>query len=123
MCPCECSRGGFCGGCGHAGCGARRQLPVSSQLALPHLRFNTTSRGTIYMPELRTHSHGALHLSESTSDAGAFVWLRASAPNTLDAPHTDRHEVVLHVSLNDLHHFVEQVEFLLTYHRNAEVKL
>jgi len=22
-CPCECSRGGFCGGCGHAGCGGR----------------------------------------------------------------------------------------------------
>jgi hypothetical protein len=23
-CTCECSRGGFCGGCGHAGCGGRR---------------------------------------------------------------------------------------------------
>lgn len=22
-CPCECNRGGFCGGCGHAGCGGR----------------------------------------------------------------------------------------------------
>ncbi len=20
QCPCECNRGGFCGGCGHAGC-------------------------------------------------------------------------------------------------------
>lgn len=24
-CPCACNRGGFCGGCGHAGCGGRRQ--------------------------------------------------------------------------------------------------
>jgi hypothetical protein len=24
-CPCACNNGGFCGGCGHAGCGARRQ--------------------------------------------------------------------------------------------------
>jgi hypothetical protein len=24
-CPCACNRGGFCGGCGHAGCGARQQ--------------------------------------------------------------------------------------------------
>lgn len=24
-CPCECNRGGFCGGCGHAGCGGRRR--------------------------------------------------------------------------------------------------
>ena len=24
-CPCACNSGGFCGGCGHAGCGARRQ--------------------------------------------------------------------------------------------------
>lgn len=24
-CLCECNRGGFCGGCGHAGCGGRRQ--------------------------------------------------------------------------------------------------
>lgn len=23
-CPCECNRGGFCGGCGHAGCGGRQ---------------------------------------------------------------------------------------------------
>jgi hypothetical protein len=23
-CLCECTRGGFCGGCGHAGCGRRR---------------------------------------------------------------------------------------------------
>ncbi|MER6386203.1 hypothetical protein ACWDBP_00240 [Streptomyces sp. NPDC001233] len=23
-CPCPCSSGGFCGGCGHAGCGGRR---------------------------------------------------------------------------------------------------
>jgi hypothetical protein len=22
-CPCECNYGGFCGGCGHAGCGRR----------------------------------------------------------------------------------------------------
>lgn len=24
-CGCECSRGQFCGGCGHAGCGGRRR--------------------------------------------------------------------------------------------------
>jgi hypothetical protein len=24
-CPCECNSGGFCGGCGHAGCGGRRR--------------------------------------------------------------------------------------------------
>lgn len=24
-CPCECNRGGFCGGCGHAGCGGRNR--------------------------------------------------------------------------------------------------
>lgn len=24
-CPCPCNGGGFCGGCGHAGCGARRR--------------------------------------------------------------------------------------------------
>ena len=23
-CPCVCNSGGFCGGCGHAGCGGRR---------------------------------------------------------------------------------------------------
>lgn len=23
-CPCACNHGGFCGGCGHAGCGGRR---------------------------------------------------------------------------------------------------
>ena len=23
-CPCECNSGGFCGGCGHAGCGGLR---------------------------------------------------------------------------------------------------
>lgn len=24
-CGCECNSGGFCGGCGHAGCGGRRR--------------------------------------------------------------------------------------------------
>lgn len=24
-CPCACNSGGFCGGCGHAGCGGRRR--------------------------------------------------------------------------------------------------
>lgn len=24
-CPCECNTGGFCGGCGHAGCGGRNR--------------------------------------------------------------------------------------------------
>ncbi|GCB94688.1 hypothetical protein SALB_07489 [Streptomyces noursei] len=24
LCPCPCNSGGFCGGCGHAGCGGRR---------------------------------------------------------------------------------------------------
>lgn len=23
-CPCECNEGGFCGGCGHVGCGGRQ---------------------------------------------------------------------------------------------------
>lgn len=23
-CPCECNSGGWCGGCGHGGCGGRR---------------------------------------------------------------------------------------------------
>lgn len=27
-CGCECSHGGFCGGCGHAGCGGRQGLTV-----------------------------------------------------------------------------------------------
>lgn len=26
-CPCECNSGGFCGGCGHAGCSAGINLP------------------------------------------------------------------------------------------------
>jgi hypothetical protein len=25
-CPCECNRGGFCGGCGHPGCGRRQRV-------------------------------------------------------------------------------------------------
>lgn len=25
-CPCECNQGGFCGGCGHAGCGGRQRM-------------------------------------------------------------------------------------------------
>lgn len=29
-CPCECNSGGFCGGCGHAGCGSRYWEVVAS---------------------------------------------------------------------------------------------
>ena len=85
----------------------------------PYLRYATSTRGAIHMPELHTHAHGSLHLSESSSVQGAFVWLRASAANSLDQPLTDRTEVVLHVSLNDLTSLIEQCEFLLRYHRKA----
>lgn len=85
----------------------------------PQLRYSTTSRGTLIMPELRTHAHGALSLSESSDDSGAYVWLRASAANSLSQPLTDRSEVVLHVSLDDLSHLIEQCEFMLNYHRKG----
>lgn len=32
-CPCECNRGGFCGGCGHAGCTGGINLPRRVQAA------------------------------------------------------------------------------------------
>lgn len=85
----------------------------------PHLRYVTTARGMIQMPELHTHAHGSLHLSESASDQGAFVWLRASAANSLEHPLSDRTEVVLHVSLDDLDRFMEQLDFLLDHHRKS----
>ncbi len=37
-CPCECNAGGFCGGCGHAGCGGRGRAstpPPPASSALP----------------------------------------------------------------------------------------
>lgn len=85
----------------------------------PALRYTTTTRGAIQMPEIHTHAHGALHLSESSSEQGAFVWLRASAANSLDQPLTDRTEVVLHVSLDDLAALIEQCDFLRDHHRKA----
>jgi hypothetical protein len=84
-----------------------------------YLRYVTSSRGTIHMPELNTHAYGALHLSESSADTGAFAWLRASAAVSLDQPLSNRTEVVLHVSLEDLAAFVEQAEFMLRFHRKA----
>lgn len=85
----------------------------------PHLRYITTTRGMLHMPELHTHAHGSLHLSESASDRGAFVWLRASAANSLDQPLTNRTEVVLHVSLDDLRKLAAQVDFMLDHHRKT----
>lgn len=85
----------------------------------PHLRYTTSARGAIMLPELNTHAHGALSMSESSDDSGAYVWLRASAANSLTQPLTDRTEVVLHVSLDDLSSLIEQCEFMLDYHRNG----
>jgi hypothetical protein len=31
-CPCACNNGGFCGGCGHAGCGGAAKLPAARHL-------------------------------------------------------------------------------------------
>lgn len=84
-----------------------------------HLRYATNARGALHMPEIHTNAYGALHLSESTAEKGSFVWLRASAASSLDNPLTDRHEVVLHVSLEDLLTLVEQCEFLAHHHRDA----
>lgn len=96
--------------------------PKPDDLA-PHLRYELTTRGAIIMPELSTSAHGALHLSESTSDVGAHVWLRASAPSSLDHPFTERHEVVLHVPLNELHALSEQINFLLAHHYKTRRKV
>lgn len=94
--------------------------PKPDDLA-PHLRYVTTARGMIQLPELHTHAHGSVHLSESASDQGAFVWLRASAANSLDQPLTDRTEVVLHVSLYNVKQLIDQLEFILDYHRKAGI--
>jgi len=31
-CPCECNRGKFCGGCGHAGCGWRKEYAIGQRV-------------------------------------------------------------------------------------------
>jgi hypothetical protein len=36
-CGCACTAGGFCGGCGHAGCGGRRAAMPPAPTGLPRL--------------------------------------------------------------------------------------
>lgn len=81
-----------------------------------HLRYSLTTRGIMMMPELLTSGGGALHLSESSSPVRPLVWLRASAPVNADKPFGDRHEVVLHVTLDDLKLLVDQCNFLGEHH-------
>lgn len=92
------------------------------QTSPKNLRYITSTRGIIHMPEINTHAHGSLHLSESTADDDAFVWLRVSAANSLDRPLTDRTEVVLHVSLDDLRVLVAQCNFMIAHHPRSSVK-
>lgn len=99
-------------------CGGSYVTPRPEHLPA-HLRYTATARGALHMPELHTHAHGSLHISESTSDSGAFVWLRASAASSLGQPFVDRHEVVLHVSLDDISLLIEQLEFMLDHHRKG----
>ena len=44
-CPCECNSGGFCGGCGHAGCGGRRRAspPWRGELRRRMLHLGTVA--------------------------------------------------------------------------------
>ena len=50
-CPCECNSGGFCGGCGHAGCGRRvkadcRDWDVVAVVGLVHPEVCVRLTGT-----------------------------------------------------------------------------
>lgn len=81
-----------------------------------HLRFTLSSRGTLLMPELAVNVGGALQLSESSTAVKPCAWLRVSAPVNPSQPWGERHEVVLHVSLDDLKLFVDQCNFLREYH-------
>lgn len=85
-----------------------------------HLRYTLAPRGTMLMPELLVNAGGSLHLSESSSPVKPQVWLRASAPVRTDKPFGERHEVVLHLSLDDLQLLVDQCNFLRTYHWREE---
>ena len=93
----------------------RKKRPSFTSLRY-HLRYVLTPRGTMMMPELPVNSGGALHLSESSSSSKPHVWLRVSAPVHADQPFGARHEVVLHVSLDDLKLLVDQCNFIREYH-------
>lgn len=73
----------------------------------------------LHMPELHTNAFGSLHLSESTAEHAPCVWLRASAATTLDTPLTQRQEVVLHLTLDDLESLIDQAQFLIDHHRKT----
>ena len=81
-----------------------------------HLRFTLTPRGTMMLPELPVRGGGALHLSESSVPIKPHVWLRVSVPVKATEPLGERHEVVLHVSLDDLALLVDQCNFMREYH-------
>lgn len=94
----------------------REEWPVHMKVLPAHLRYVLTTRGTMMMPQVNTLSHGSLQLAESSAE-GQFVWLRASAAHSLDQPHGDRAEAVLHVTLDQLRRFTEQCQFMLDRYR------
>lgn len=52
-CPCACSSGGFCGGCGHAGCGGRRERVRSTPRMTARSWHTTTANGHGWAGRLR----------------------------------------------------------------------
>lgn len=81
-----------------------------------HLIYRLTARGTMVMPELTANVGGAVQLSESSSPAKAFVWLRASAPVDNNRPFGARQEVVLHLTVQELQLLADQCDYLVKYH-------
>lgn len=46
MCPCACNSGGFCGGCGHAGCGGRSRAAQRDRYGYDTYPANQVQRTT-----------------------------------------------------------------------------
>ena len=69
-CPCECNSGGFCGGCGHAGCGMRARLRGHS---FPALSARLDKPTDFMVQRAVERAHDAFGYS---GPAGAEQWLR-----------------------------------------------
>jgi hypothetical protein len=70
-CPCECNSGGFCGGCGHAGCGGLRENLIGSTMTADGRDWTVVAIvGTVH-PEILVRLTG--------TDGNAFAVLAAVA--------------------------------------------
>lgn len=85
-----------------------------------HLEKVVSPRGFASLPKVPSEYGGHVSVSESSAASGPHVWLRATAPVSLNDPNGPTHEVPMHLTADNARRLAEQLLLVVREHYQGE---